>query len=225
MKNIFVTLFLFACANVCLAQRVSKVTINGMGITDMITIATDDNAVINVSLDGNVISYGTEYFSEKISNYSRLENYNGRIDLYTATDDKLFLGRLKYIGRTAVIYYASYDIEALRGKIKSVGNILFNYYMQYDDANLKGKIKSIGSQQLAYFTSFDNEALRGKLKNLGSTNLNYYTSFDDRAFAGKIKNIGQINFTYYPSYDQQFAGGMKTGSFMQNVAGVNYIIQ
>ncbi|MCY7292675.1 MAG: hypothetical protein LH615_10910 [Ferruginibacter sp.] len=225
MKNILVTVILSAFINVCFAQRIGKVTINGMGATDMITIATDDNAVINISPDGNVISYGTEYFSEKIYNYSRLEKFNGRIDLYIATDDKLFLGRLKYIGRTAVIYYASYDIEALRGKIKSVGTLLFNYYMQYDDATLKGKIKSIGSQQLAYFTSFDNEALRGKLKTLGTTNLNYYTSFDDRAFAGKIKSIGQINFTYYPSYDKQFAGGLKTGSNIQNVAGINYFIQ
>ena len=225
MKNILIILVACLFINATYAQRVSKVAINSNGNTDMISIATDDNAVINISLDGNVLSYGTEYFSEKISNYSRLEKYNGRIDLYTSTDDKLFLGRLKYIGRTAVTYYASYDIEALRGKIKSVGSLIFNYYMQYDDATLKGKIKSIGSQPLAYFSSFDNEALRGKLKTLGSTNLNYYTSFDDRAFAGKIKNIGQINFSYYPSYDKQFAGSMKTGSYTQNVAGVNYFIQ
>ncbi len=225
MKNILTTFLFFVSFNLCFAQRIAKVSINGMGATEMFTIATDDNAVINISPDGNVINYGTEYFSEKISNYSRLEKFNGRVDLFTDTDDKLFTGKLKYIGRTAVTYYASYDIEALRGKLKSVGSLVVNYYMQYDDATLKGKIKSIGSQQITYYSSFDNQALRGKLKSLGSTNLNYYTSFDDRAFAGKIKSIGQVNFTYYPSYDKQFAGGMKTGSYTQNVAGVNYFVQ
>ncbi len=225
MKNFSITLLFCAFINIGFAQRISKVTINGMGAINMFTIATEDNAVINIAPDGNVISYGTEYFSEKISNYSRLENFNGRVDLFTATDDKLFIGKLKYIGRTAVTYYASYDIEALRGKLKSVGSLLINYYMEYDDATLKGKMKSIGSQQIAYFSSFDNEALRGKLKSLGSTNLNYYTSFDDRAVAGKIKTIGQVNFTYYPSYDKQFAGAMKTGNYTQNVAGVTYLIQ
>ena len=211
--------------NVCFAQRLTKVTLNSLGNTETFTIATDDNAVINISPDGNITSYGTEYFSEKISNYSRLEKYNGRIDLFGTTDDKAMLGKLKYIGRTAVTYYASYDVEALRGKIKSIGTIQFDYYMPYDDANLKGKVKSIGSQQVAFFTSFDNEALRGKLKSVGITTLNYYTSFDDKAFAGKIKSIGQINFTYYPSYDRQFAGAMKTGSYTQNVSGINFLIQ
>lgn len=225
MKSIIVCFIFCTCINFCFAQRIAKVTLGSMGNTEMITIATDDNAVINISLDGNVISYGREYFSEKITNYSRLEKYNGRIDLFGTTDDKALLGKLKYLGRTAVTYYASYDIEALRGKIKSIGNNSFDYYMQYDDANLKGKIKNIGTQQLAYFTSFENEVLRGKLKTLGSTNLTYYSSFDDKAFAGKIKSIGQITFTYYPSYDRQFAGAMKTGSNMQNVAGINYFVQ
>ncbi len=225
MKSIFFTLIFFCSFTVILAQRISKVNISGQGNTDLFAITTDDNALLNVSPDGNLVSYGVEYFSEKISNYSRLEKYNGRTDLYSTTDDKMLVGKLKYIGRTAVIYYASYDLEALRGKIKSIGNLTFSYFMQYDDESLRGKIKSIGTSQISYFTSFDNVALRGKLKTLGSTNLNYYTSFDDKAFAGRIKTIGQINFTYYPSYDKQFAGGMKTGSYTQNVAGVNYFIQ
>lgn len=225
MKPLFLTILLATFINLGFSQRIAKITINGMGNLDMITVATDDNAVINIAPDGSLINYGTEYFSEKIQNYSRLEKFNGRVDLFTSTDDKLFLGKLKYIGRTAVTYYASYDIEALRGKVKSIGSLSINYYMHYDDVNLKGKIKSIGSQQITYYSSFDNEALRGKLKSVGPTNLNYYTSFDDRAFAGKIKSIGQISFTYYPSYDKQFAGAMKTGSYTQNVAGVTYFIQ
>lgn len=220
------TVVIFSCfITTSIAQRITKITLSTAGALQNFTISTDDNAVINLSPSGEVINYGTEYFSEKIQNFSRVEKFNGRVDLFAATDDKSFQGKLKYIGRTAVTYYASYDVEALRGKIKSIGNLAVNYFMDYDDATLKGKIKNIGNNQLQYFTSFDNEALRGKLKSVSSTNLSYYTSFDERAFQGKIKSIGQINFTYYPSYDKQFAGAMKSGNYTQNVSGITYLIQ
>ena len=219
-----VIFLLFSLSNLS-AQRISTITIGSAGVLQMFTITTDDKAVINLNPSGEVINYGTEYFSEKIQNYSRMEKFNGRVDLFGATDDKELQGKLKYFGRTAVTYYASYDIEALRGKVKSIGNLSVDYYMQYDDATLKGKIKNIGNTQLQYFTSFDNEALRGKLKNVGSTNLNYYTSFEDKTIKGKIKSIGQIAFTYHTSFEKQFAGAMKTGNQRQNVAGINYHIQ
>ena len=225
MKNIFFTLILCCSFLSVLAQRISKISISGQGNTDLFSVTTDDNALLNVSPEGNLVSYGVEYFSEKISNYSRLEKFNGRIDLYTATDDKMLMGKLKYIGRTAIIYYASYDLESLRGKIKNIGNLTFTYFMHYDDESMRGKIKSIGNSQISYFTGFDNVALRGKLKTLGSTNLNYFSSFDDIAFAGKIKSIGQVSFTYYTSFEKQFAGAMKTGNQNQNISGINYIIQ
>ena len=207
------------------AQRISKITISTEGALQMFSITTDDNAVINVNPNGEVIIYGTEYFSEKIQNFSRVEKFNGRVDLFGSTDDKAFQGKLKYIGRTAVTYYASFDLEALRGKIKSIGNLVINYFMDFDDSSIKGKIKNIGSTQLQYFTSFDNESLRGKLKNVGNTNLNYYNSFEDQSIRGKIKSIGQANFTYYTSFEKQFAGAMKTGNQTQNISGINYIIQ
>ena len=207
------------------AQRISKITISTEGALQMFSITTDDNAVINVNPNGEVINYGTEYFSENIQNFSRVEKFNGRVDLFGSTDDKAFQGKLKYIGRTAVTYYASYDIEALRGKIKSIGNLVINYFMDFDDSSIKGKIKNIGSTQLQYFTSFDNESLRGKLKNVGNTNLSYYNSFEDQSIRGKIKSIGQASFTYYTSFEKQFAGAMKTGNQNQNISGINYIIQ
>ncbi len=225
MKPTILLLAFIGSISITVAQRISKIAISNAGIFQTITIATDDNAVINLSPNGDVINYGTEYFSEKIQNYSRLEKFNGRVDLFGTTDDAALQGKLKYIGRTAVTYYASYDIEALRGKVKTIGSLTLNYFMPYDDASEKGKIKSIGSSLLQYFTSFDNEALRGKLKALASTNLNYYSSFDDQAIRGKIKSIGQINFTYYNSFDRQFAGAMKTGNQNSIIAGVNYFIQ
>ena len=225
MKILLTTLLFLSCLSNLSAQRISKISISTTGVLQTYTISTDDDAVIILNPNGDVVNYGTEYFSERIQNYSRIEKFNGRVDLFAATDDKAFQGKVKYIGRTAVTYYASYDLETLRGKIKSIGNLAINYFMEYDDANLKGKIKSIGTTQLQYFSSFDNEALRGKLKSAGSTNLNYYTSFEDKATQGKIKSIGQINFTYYTSFEKQFAGAMKTGNYTQNIAGINYFIQ
>ncbi len=224
MKALSTVIIFFICITSLSAQKISKISINNAGVLQMFTITTDDNAVINLNPNGEVVNYGTEYFSEKIQNYSRIEKFNGRVDLLSDTDDKALQGNLKYIGRTAITYYTSYDIEALRGKIKTIGNLSLDYYMQYDEAILKGKIKNIGSTILQYFTSFDNEALRGKLKNVGNTNLNYYTSFEDKAIIGKIKSIGQTSFTYYTSFEKQFAGAMKTGNQTQNIAGINYVI-
>ena len=224
MKHIvFILLLTFSCDGV-FCQRISKITLAGTGSLEMISVATND-AVINISADGNVISYGVEYFSEKIANYSRLENYTGRADMYGTYDDKAFQGKLKYLGRTAVTYYASYDLEFLRGKIKSIGTLNINYYMQYEDEVLRGKIKSIGSSALNYFSSFDNESLKDKLKSVGITTINYYSSFEDKAYKGKIKSIGQIAFSYYPSFDTRYAGAMKTGTQWQTVNGIVFCIK
>jgi hypothetical protein len=225
MKQFLILHLFLASCFVSLAQRIAKVNITNAGTTESFTIGLDENVILNVSPDGNLINYGVDYFSEKVANYSRLENYNGRIEMYAATDDKAYQGKLKYIGRTGVTYYASHEDESLKGKIKSIGSLVFTYYQPFEDALLKGKIKSIGANQIGFYNSFDNDALRGKLKMVGSTSLNYYSSFDDKAIKGRIKNIGAVNFTYYPSYDRQFAGGMKTGNQTQNVGGIIFLIR
>lgn len=224
MKQFFLLIFLFTVCSAAFSQRIFKITITGAGVTEMITIATDD-AVINLSPDGNLINYGVEYFSEKVSNYSRLENYQGRVDVYGNYDDKSFQGKLKYLGKTPVTYFASYDLETLKGKVKSIGSVMISYYMQYEDEALRGKIKSIGNNQLTWYSAFDNEALRGKLRSAGITNLSYYSSFDDKAFKGKIKTIGSVLFTYYSSFDTRYAGAMKTGAQSQNINGISFFIK
>ena len=113
MKSLLTAIVFFNFLTNLSAQRISKITINTEGALQIFSITTDDNAVINVNPNGEVVNYGTEYFSEKIQNFSRIEMFNGRVDLFGSTDDKAFQGKLKYIGRTAVTYYASYDIEAL----------------------------------------------------------------------------------------------------------------
>jgi hypothetical protein len=223
MKYFLAILFLSVSGFVS-AQRISKVTLSGSGATIMISIQTND-AVINLSPDGNIINYGVEYASERNSNYTRVEPYTGRVDMFTDFDDASYRGKVKYLGQTAITYYASYEDETLRGKVKSIGGLMFDYYMKYDDEAYRGKIKDIGNTTLGYFSNFDNEALKGKLKSLGITALNYYSSFDDKAFSGKIKSIGQVSFTYYSSFDPHYAGAMQTGAQYQVVNGVIYFIQ
>jgi hypothetical protein len=221
---IFISVFAIFSSSI-FSQRLAKITIANTGITESLSIGLDENVLINLTPDGNIINFGIDYFSERITNYSRMETYNGRTELYSTYDDKAFQGKLKYIGRTLISYYASYDAEILRGKIKSIGNLTINYYMPFEDETLRGKIKSIGSNTIAFFTSFDNIALRGKIRSVGPTALNYYSSFDDAAFKGRIKNIGSISFTYYSSFDKIYAGAMKTGNQQQNVNGIVYLIR
>ena len=223
MKQIFFSILFSLTVLFTTAQRISKVTIVAASNVESITIALDD-AVININQTGTIINYGVEYFSEKIPNYSRIENYAGRVENYTTYDDKAFQGKLKYLGRAGITYYASYDLAELQGKIKSIGNLTFTYYMNFEDASLKGKIKSIGSANLNYYSSFENDLVKGKLKTIGNTSLVYYGGFDDAAFKGKIKSIGQVSFSYYPSIEKQFAGGMKTGNRVQNVNGITFLV-
>ena len=92
MKLFFYILIFLGCITTASAQRISKILLTGTGIFQTLTITTDDNAVINLSPNGEIVSYGTEYFSERIQNYSRLEKFNGRVDLFTATDDFRHVG-------------------------------------------------------------------------------------------------------------------------------------
>ncbi len=223
MKYIFCFLAIISFSLGTQAQRISRVTMNNTSITESITVSLDD-AIVNISLTGTIINYGIDYASERVTNYTRLEKYNGRIDMFTTYEDKAFQGKVKYLGKTPITYYASYDLPELQGKVKTIGSLSFTYYMNYDDEALKGKIKSIGSNAISFYSSFENDALKGKLKGIGNTQLTYYSNFDDVAFRGKVKSIGQVSFTYYPSYDKQFQGAMKTGNRTQNVNGINFLV-
>ena len=223
MKQAF-SLILFSIAVLFTnAQRIAKVTIAASSSIESMCIATDD-AVVIINQTGAILNYGVEYFSEKIPNYSRIENYTGRVENYTTYDDKAYQGKLKYLGRAAVTYYASYDLASLQGKIKSIGNLVFTYYQDFEDESLKGKIKSIGSTAVNYYSSFENDAIKGKVKSIGNTSLVYFGSFEDAALRGKIKSIGQSAFTYYTSFEKQNAGALKTGNRMQNINGITYLM-
>ena len=205
------------------AQKIAKVTIAGYSTLESITIGLDD-AVLVINENGTITNYGVENFSDKIPNYSRIDPYTGRIENYATTDDKAYQGKIKYIGRIGITYYSSTDLAELQGKIKTIGNLVFTYGMNYEDAAFKGKIKSIGATALSYYASYENDVIKGKLKSIGNTTLSYYGGFDDKAIKGKIKSIGFATFTYYSSFDKQFAGSIKSGTRMQNINGINFLV-
>ncbi len=223
MKSILLSIVLMFSLFFAQAQKIKKVTIAGYSTLESITIGLDD-AVIVINENGTITNYGVENISDKIPNYSRIDPYTGRIENYTASDDKAFQGKVKYIGRTGITYYSSTDLLELQGKIKTIGNLVFTYGMNYEDVAFKGKIKSIGATSLSYYASYENDALKGKLKSIGNTTLAYYGGFDDKAIKGKIKSIGFSNFTYYTSFDKQFAGSLKTGNRIQNINGITFLV-
>ena len=46
----------------------------------------------------------------------------------------------------------------------------------------------------------------------------------DCSYGGKIKSIGSYSYAWYASYDRGY-GGMKSGSPMQNVNGVTFLVR
>ena len=230
MKKIFFTAaILFLCTGV-FAQQISKITFAATGMLETLSLAIDDNVMLNLDDAGVISKWGLEPYNLRTENYGdytdKLDPYVGRVEYYTANDNEAFRGKVKYIGRTLITYYASYDEESLKGKVKSIGTNAIEYYRAVEDKAFAGKIKNIGSAGMTYFSSFDNEGYRGKLKSVGSSTINYYASFDDKAFAGKIKSIGNVSFSYYGSYDKpEYRGRMKVNSPIQHINGIKYYIK
>ena len=225
MKNFFliVTTVLF-CATV-FAQRISKITIPGIGTSNEIVIGLDENVQVYISKEGQISKWGFDRFIGNKENYNDyLEPYVGRVEYYNQNDDETLRGKVKYIGKTLFSYYPSYEIESLKGKLKSIGSLNMDYYQSFEDKSLAGNLKTLGQQSITWYPSYENEAFRGKLKTVGSTTLTYYGSFEDKAFRGKIKSIGSSNFAYYSSFEQ-YSGSMKNGMSVLNVNGVKFYLR
>ena len=208
------------------AQRLSQITIDNRGNSDIITFLVDETVKVNMTKDGKIIDWGIEYNTARTSMYpGKLQKYIGREEYYPSTDNEAYRGKVKYIGRTAFTYYTSDENEAFKGKVKTIGPNLLDYYPTYDNAAFKGNIKNAGPLSFTYYSSFD-EIYKGKIKTVGSTTLTYYGPADDKAYRGKIKSIGQSLFTYYSSYDRrEYSGSIKTGSQMLYSGGIKYYIK
>ncbi len=214
---------------VSLGQELRKITLKNDGQFEGFTFYLGEAVILEVSKQGQINKWGVDLYENAGRNdnfYERMEPYTGKTGYYTALDDSAFRGKLKFIGRIYITWYASYESATLQGKIKSIGNIPVTYYESYEDEAFRGFIKTIGAQTITWNRSFENEILRGKLKSVASTQLRYYGPVDDKAFRGKIKSIGNANYTYFSSFDRPgYAGSRKTGEQVVTEYGIKYFIK
>ena len=224
-KLYLILIFTFLLAP-AFAQNLAQITIDNRGKQDILTFLVDEFVVVNITKDGKIIDWGTEYTSPQTGVYPKLEKYMGREEYYPSTDNEAYRGKVKYIGRTLFIYYTSDDNEALKGKVKMIGTNLLDYYTEYDDAAFKGYLRNAGPVSFTYYGSYNDEFYKGKIKSIGSTMVSYYGAIDDKAYRGKVKSIDRNLFTYYSSFDRrEFSGSMKTGSPMISSGSIKYIIK
>lgn len=210
------------------SQSIYKITITNSGQVESIAIEPENNVIINVSTTGTIKNWGYDVYKERGSenNLERLEAYLGNTSNYNENDNEAFRGKPKYIGRTLVTYYATYESEEFAGKLKSIGNIYFDYYNLYENEQYRGKIKTVGTNTVTWYSSFESEAYRGKLKAMGPTRFDYYSLSSDKAFRGKLKKINNTLFEYYSSFDINGGpGGLKNGSHIHYFNGIKYFVK
>lgn len=225
MKKIFFTIAAVFCLSTGFSQTISKITLTGSGQVDAFVFGLDENVQVYISKTGTITKWGFDRYIGYQENYNDdLQPYVGRTELYTQNDDEALRGKIKYIGRTLVTYYASYENEELRGKLKSIGSINLDYYQSFEDAAYRGNIKMLGNQPVTWYASYENVDVKGKLKNIGPTSFTFYGSFEDKAFRGKIKSIDRYNFTYYSSFEQ-YSGSLKNGASIINANGIKYYLR
>lgn len=210
------------------AQELKKITLQDNGDFGSFTFYLGESVILQLSKDGQIIKWGVDVYEStgRNDNFSgKLEPYTGKTGVFTELDDSSYQGKLKFIGRHYITWYASYESKFLQGKLKSIGNVQITYYESYEDEAYRGLVKSIGSQTIMWHRSFDHETLRGKLKSVASTQLRYYGAMDDKAFRGKIKSIGNSNFVYYSSLERQgYAGSLKSGQPTVFESGIKYTL-
>ena len=229
MKKIILASVLALISFFGFAQRVNKITLSDKGASTSVGVILDENVLVMVSQDGTITDWGYDKYAGRTNDYidRKLEAFEGRKEYYnTENDNEAFRGKIKYIGKNLITYYASYEEKSFVGKIKSIGPLKVDYYTNYEDASIQGKIKSVGQLPFAYYTSFDNEAYRGKIKSTGNVSFTYYSSLDDKAYAGKVKSMNGVSFTYYSSIDQSYLrGAQKTGNTIQVINGITYWVK
>lgn len=217
-------------AVICLqlhSQELAQVSFANASNLSYFSFLTNVDVLIRVSVDGNILEWGTEVQSLRSDQYyaPKLQPYMGRVEYYGAEADSIFRGKVKSIGTASITYYGSYETSDKAGRIRTIGVLIFDYFDQYADKAFKGKMKFAGRLPLEYYGSFEEESKKGKLKSVSNTSITYYSSFDDKLIRGKIKSIGPVNYTWYTSLDIGRGGGLKTGSFRQNIGGITYILQ
>ena len=226
IKTGLISFIFLLSINKAYSQQLSHVSFSSGSSLSHFAFTTDQGVLIRISIEGNIIEWGTEIRATRGNYYApNLQPYMGKTEYYGAEADSIFRGKLKSIGTCYITYYGSYEQDEKPGKIKTIGNAFFDYYSRFEDKDLRGKIKMAGNQPFSFYSAFADEAYRGKLKSIGNTTIVYYSSFDDRLIRGKIKNIGPLTYSWYGSYDQSdYRGSLKSGAQRQNLGSVTYII-
>lgn len=227
MKKVCVAILFLLFSRSVYSQELSQVTFSAGSHLAYISFICNIDVLVRISDDGKILEWGTELQSMRSSEYyaPRLQPYMGRVEYYGQEADSAFRGKVKSIGTATITYYGSYETDDKKGKVRSIGSQVFDYFTQYDDKVIRGKIRFAGNIAFQYYTSFDDEALRGKLRAVGNTGITYYSSFDDKLIRGKVKSIGPVSYTWYTSLDVGRGGGLKSGSYRQNIGGIVYILQ
>jgi hypothetical protein len=224
MKRFTLLLSLLFITAVSFSQVLSHVTFTGGANLSFFTFRTEQGVLIRITEYGKVLEWGTDpgpgkyYYDPR-----RLQPYPGRVDYFAQNVDSAFRGKVRSIGTCTFTYYASSEPAIKSGKLKTLGRNQVDYYDEFENPVIKGKLKTVGPTAFSFYTSFDNEAFRGKLKAVGSNKLTYYSSFDDKQIRGRIKSIGDFAYAWFTSFEQ-FPGSLKSGSNIQLINGVTFII-
>ncbi len=224
MKPFTLLLSFLLITAVSFSQELSHVTFTGGANFSFFTFRTDQGVLVRITEEGKVLEWGTDpgpgrfYYDPR-----KLQAYPGRVDYFGPETDSMFRGKVKSIGTCTFTYYGSSETATRAGKLKTLGRNQVDYYDNYENAAFKGKIRTVGSTGFSFYTSFDNEAFRGKLKSVGSSQLTYYSSLDDKQIKGRIKSIGSFAYTWFTSFER-FPGSLKSGSTIQPINGVTFII-
>ena len=130
------------------AQQISKITLATNGDLESIAVAVDDNVIVNLTDKGTISKFGLEPYNLRTENYGdytdRLDPYNGRIEYYTANDNPAFSGKVKYIGKTQITYYASYDDEIDYGDVLCGEAMLVSDELKNAEKERRDHLTSIG---------------------------------------------------------------------------------
>src|SRR4051812_47807961 len=98
------------------AQKLVEVTIDNRSSSNTISFLVDETVMVNMGKDGNIIDWGIEYNTVRTGVYpGKLLKYMGREEYYSSTDNEAYRGKIKYIGRTLITYYSSYENEEFKG--------------------------------------------------------------------------------------------------------------
>src|SRR6476661_7849296 len=107
MKKVFLVAFATMLVAQAISQSLSKIILTETGNLTAISFDLAENVVVNVSQEGSLGDWGIDLYKGRYEmNRPKLDPYTGRVEYYTENDNEAFRGKIKYIGKTLITYYA-----------------------------------------------------------------------------------------------------------------------